>query len=100
MKISIIIKWFISTIVAFNVMCRYLFDAYSAMALAGRGVTYGIDESGMSDAFMYFLEAVVIGIIIWLACMYLMGILGRLFNKRPSEKRRRRANREEGDFRD
>ena len=87
MKTSFLFKTFISTIVAFGVMSKYLFDQYSEMALAGHAYDHGI-EAGMSDAFLYFLAAVVLGGVVWFASMLVLSFIERLINKRTSEKRK------------
>lgn len=97
MKASVIFKIFISTLVAFGFMSKYLFEQYSDMALAGRNFNYGI-EAGVTDAFMYFIAAVLLGAIIWFVCMIGMSFVERLINKRSNEKRRaRKEEEEEGD---
>ena len=87
MKTSFLFKTFISTIVAFGIMSKYLFDQYSEMALAGHAYDHGI-EAGMSDAFLYFLAAVVLGGVVWFASMLALSFIERLINKRTSEKRK------------
>lgn len=96
MKASVIFKIFISTLVSFGFMSKYLFEQYSDMALAGRNFNYGI-EAGVTDAFMYFIAAVLLGAIIWFACMIGMSFIERLINKRSNEKRKARREEEEGD---
>ena len=96
MKTSFLFKAFISLLVAFNVMTKYLFEQYADMALAGRNYNYGI-ESGMSDAFLYFLAAVVIGAVVWFACMLVMSFIGRFLNRQIGGKRRARKEEKEGD---
>lgn len=96
MKTSFLFKAFISLLVAFNVMTKYLFEQYADMALAGRTYDYGI-ESGMSDAFLYFIGAVLIGVIVWFACMFLFSFIGRLINKQINGKRRAKKEDKEGD---
>ena len=96
MKTSFLFKAFISLLVAFNVMTKYLFEQYADMALAGRTYDYGI-ESGMSDAFLYFVGAVLIGVIVWFACMLLFSFICRLINKQINGKRRAKKEDKEGD---
>lgn len=97
MKASVIFKIFISTLVSFGFMSKYLFEQYSDMALAGRNFNYGI-EAGVTDAFMYFIAAVLLGAIIWFVCMIGMSFIERLINKRSNEKRKaRKEEEEEGD---
>lgn len=97
MKTSFLFKTFISTIVAFGVMSKYLFDQYSEMALAGHAYNHGI-EAGMSDAFLYFLAAVVLGGVVWFASMLALSFVERLINKRSNEKHKaRKGEEEEGD---
>lgn len=96
MKASVIFKIFISTLVSFGFMSKYLFEQYSDMALAGRNFNYGI-EAGVTDAFMYFIAAVLLGAIIWFVCMIGMSFIERLINKRSNEKRKARKEEEEGD---
>ena len=96
MKTSFLFKAFISLLVAFNVMTKYLFEQYADMALAGRTYDYGI-ESGMSDAFLYFIGAVLIGVIVWFTCMLLFSFIGRLINKQINGKRRAKKEDKEGD---
>lgn len=96
MKTSFLFKSFVSLLVAFNVMATYLFNQYADMALAGRSYNYGI-ESGMSDAFLYFIAAVLIGIVVWFACMLVMSFIGRLINKQINGKRRAKKEDKEGD---
>lgn len=96
MKTSFLFKAFISLLVAFNVMTKYLFEQYADMALAGRNYNYGI-EAGMSDAFLYFLAAVVIGIVVWFICMLVMSFIGRFLNRQINRKRRAKKEDQEGD---
>lgn len=96
MKTSFLFKAFISLLVAFNVMTKYLFEQYADMALAGRNYNYGI-EAGMSDAFLYFLAAVVIGIVVWFICMLVMSFIGRFLNRQINGKRREKKEEKEGD---
>lgn len=96
MKTSFLFKAFISLLVAFNVMTKYLFEQYADMALAGRNYNYGI-EAGMSDAFLYFLAAVVIGIVVWFICMLVMSFIGRFLNRQINGKRRVKKEEKEGD---
>lgn len=96
MKTSFLFKAFISLLVAFNVMTKYLFEQYADMALAGRNYNYGI-EAGMSDAFLYFLAAVVIGIVVWFICMLVMSFIGRFLNRQINGKRRAKKEDQEGD---
>lgn len=96
MKTSFLFKAFISLLVAFNVMTKYLFEQYADMALAGRNVNYGI-ESGMSDAFLYFIGAVLIGVVVWFVCMLVMSFIGRFLNRQINGKRRAKKGDKEGD---
>lgn len=96
MKTSFLFKSFVSLLVAFNVMTKYLFEQYADMALAGRNVNYGI-ESGMSDAFLYFIGAVLIGIVVWFVCMLVMSFIGRFLNRQINGKRRVKKEDKEGD---
>lgn len=96
MKTSFLFKAFVSLLVAFNVMTKYLFEQYADMALAGRNYNYGI-EAGMSDAFLYFLAAVVIGIVVWFICMLVMSFIGRFLNRQINGKRRAKKEDQEGD---
>lgn len=96
MKTSFLFKAFISLLVAFNVMTKYLFEQYADMALAGRNYNYGI-EAGMSDAFLYFLAAVVIGIVVWFICMLVMSFIGRFLNRQINGNRRAKKEDKEGD---
>lgn len=96
MKTSFLFKAFISLLVAFNVMTKYLFEQYADMALAGKNYNYGI-EAGMSDAFLYFLAAVVIGIVVWFVCMLVMSFIGRFLNRQINGKRRVKKEDKEGD---
>lgn len=96
MKTSFLFKSFVSLLVAFNVMTKYLFEQYADMALAGRNVNYGI-ESGMSDAFLYFIGAVLIGIVVWFVCMLVMSFIGRFLNRQINGKRRAKKEDKEGD---
>lgn len=96
MKTSFLFKAFISLLVAFNVMTKYLFEQYADMALAGRNYNYGI-EAGMSDAFLYFLAAVVIGIVVWFICMLVMSFIGRFLNRQINGSRRAKKEDKEGD---
>lgn len=96
MKTSFLFKSFVSLLVAFNVMTKYLFEQYADMALAGRNVNYGI-ESGMSDAFLYFIGAVLIGIIVLSICMLVMSFIGRFLNRQIDGKRRAKKEDKEGD---
>lgn len=96
MKTSFLFKSFISLLVAFNVMTKYLFEQYANMALAGRNYNYGI-EAGMSDAFLYFLAAVVIGIVVWFICMLVMSFIGRFLNRQINGNRRAKKEEKEGD---
>ena len=94
MNTSFLFKAFISVFVAFGVMSKYLFEQYSDMALAGHAYNHGV-EAGVADAFMYFMFAVLIGIIIWFASMFILSFVERLLFKRSGKKRRVRE--EEGD---
>lgn len=96
MKTSFLFKAFVSLLVAFNVMTKYLFEQYADMALAGRNYNYGI-EAGMSDAFLYFLAAVVIGIVVWFVCMLVISFIGRFLNRQINGKRRAKKEDKEGD---
>ena len=96
MKTSFLFKSFVSLLVAFNVMTKYLFEQYADMALAGRNYNFGI-EAGMSDAFLYFLAAVVIGIVVWFICMLVMSFIGRFLNRQINGKRRAKKEDKEGD---
>ena len=96
MKTSFLFKAFVSLLVAFNVMTKYLFEQYADMALAGRNYNYGI-EAGMSDAFLYFLAAVVIGIVVWFVCMLVMSFIGRFLNRQINGNRRAKKEDKEGD---
>lgn len=96
MKTSFLFKAFISLLVTFNVMTKYLFEQYADMALAGRNYNYGI-EAGMSDAFLYFLAAVVIGIVVWFICMLVMSFIGRFLNRQINGNRRAKKEEKEGD---
>lgn len=96
MKTSFLFKAFVSLLVAFNVMTKYLFEQYADMALAGRNYNYGI-EAGMSDAFLYFLAAVVIGIVVWFICMLVMSFIGRFLNRQINGNRRAKKEDKEGD---
>lgn len=96
MKTSFLFKAFVSLLVAFNVMTKFLFEQYADMALAGRNYNYGI-EAGMSDAFLYFLAAVVIGIVVWFVCMIVMSFIGRFLNRQINGKRRAKKEDKEGD---
>ena len=96
MKTSFLFKAFISLLVAFNVMTKYLFEQYADMALAGRNYNYGI-EAGMSDAFLYFLAAVVIGIVVWFICMLVMSFIGRFLNRQINGNHRAKKEEKEGD---
>ena len=96
MNVSFLFKTFISTIVAFGVMSKYLFEQYSDMALAGHAYNHGV-EAGMSDAFLYFLAAVVLGGIVWFVSMLVLSFVERLINKRSNEKRKAKKEDEEGD---
>ena len=94
-KTSLIIKIIISTLLAFYEMSKFLFYKYGDMTLAGKHYNSGI-EAGVSDAFMWFILAVVLGVVIWLASMFVMTTVERLINKRSNEKRRAEKE-EEGD---
>lgn len=96
MKTSFLFKAFVSLLIAFNVMTKFLFEQYADMTLAGKTVNYGI-ESGMSDAFLYFIGAVLIGIVVWFACMLLFSFIGRLINKQINGKHKSRKEEKEGD---
>lgn len=96
MKTSFLFKSFISLLVAFNVMTKYLFEQYANMALAGQNYNYGI-ESGMSDAFLYFIGAVLIGVVVWFVCMLVMSFIGRFLNRQINGKRRVKKEDKEGD---
>lgn len=96
MNVSFLFKTFISTIVAFGVMSKYLFEQYSDMALAGHAYNHGI-EAGMSDAFLYFLAAVILGGIVWFVSMLVLSFVERLINKRSNEKRKAKKEDKEGD---
>ena len=96
MKTSFLFKSFVSLLVAFNVMATYLFNQYANMALAGQSYNYGI-ESGMSDAFLYFIAAVLSGIVVWFICMLVMSFIGRLINKQINGKHRAKKEDKEGD---
>ena len=96
MKTSFLFKAFVSLLVAFNVMTKFLFEQYADMALAGKNYNYGI-ESGMSDAFLYFIGAVLIGVVVWFVCMLVMSFIGRFLNRQINGKRRVKKEDKEGD---
>lgn len=96
MKISVIIKIVVSTFLALWQMSKFLFYKYGDMTLAGKHYNSGI-EAGVSDAFMWFIVALVLGAVIWFASMLIMSFVEHLLNKRSIEKRRARKEEKEGD---
>lgn len=94
MKTSVIVKIVIASFLAIYQMSHFLFYKYGDMILAGKHYNSGV-EAGMSDAFMWFVLAMVLGAVVWFAAMLIMSFAERLLNKRASEKRR--AKKEEGD---
>lgn len=88
-RTSFIIKTLIASFLAIYQMSHFLFYKYGDMILAGKHYNSGV-EAGMSDAFLYFVLALVLGAVIWFAAMLIMSFAERLLNKR-------RAKREEAD---
>lgn len=86
-RTSFIIKTLIASFLAIYQMSHFLFYKYGDMVLAGKHYNSGV-EAGMSDAFLYFVLALVLGAVIWFAAMLIMSFAERLLNKRASEKRR------------
>lgn len=95
-RTSFIIKTLIASFLAIYQMSHFLFYKYGDMILAGKHYNSGV-EAGMSDAFMWFVLAMVLGAVVWFASMLIMSFAERLLNKRASEKRRARREEEEGD---
>lgn len=96
-RTSFIIKTLIASFLAIYQMSHFLFYKYGDMVLAGKHYNSGV-EAGMSDAFLYFVLALVLGAVIWFAAMLIMSFAERLLNKRASEKRRAKKEEEkEGD---
>ena len=96
-RTSFIIKTLIASFLAIYQMSHFLFYEYGDMVLAGKHYNSGV-EAGMSDAFLYFVLALVLGAVIWFAAMLIMSFAERLLNKRASEKRRAKKEEEkEGD---
>lgn len=96
-RTSFIIKTLIASFLAIYQMSHFLFYKYGDMILAGKHYNSGV-EAGMSDAFLYFVLALVLGAVIWFAAMLIMSFAERLLNKRASEKRRAKKEEEkEGD---
>ena len=96
-RTSFIIKTLIASFLAIYQMSHFLFYKYGDMVLAGKHYNSGV-EAGMSDAFLYFVLALVLGAVIWFAAMLIMSFVERLLNKRASEKRRAKKEEEkEGD---
>lgn len=100
MRTSFIIKTIISTLLAFFEMSKFLFDKYGDMVLAGKHYNSGV-EAGMSDAFIWFLVALVLGIVIWTASMLLLSLVERLLDNRAKQKRKaKEADNDEEVFHD
>lgn len=100
MRTSFIIKTIISTLLAFFEMTKFLFDKYGDMVLAGKHYNSGV-EAGMSDAFIWFLVALVLGIVIWTASMLLLSLVERLLDNRAKQKRKaKEADNDEEVFHD
>lgn len=96
-RTSFIIKTLIASFLAIYQMSHFLFYKYGDMVLAGKHYNSGV-EAGMSDAFLYFVLALVLGAVIWFAAMLIMSFAERLLNKRASEKRRAKKEEDkEGD---
>lgn len=95
-RTSFIIKTLIASFLAIYQMSHFLFYKYGDMVLAGKHYNSGV-EAGMSDAFMWFVLAMVLGAVVWFAAMLIMSFAERLLNKRASEKHRARKEEEEGD---
>lgn len=95
-RTSFIIKTLIASFLAIYQMSHFLFYKYGDMILAGKHYNSGV-EAGMSDAFLWFVLAMVLGAVVWFAAMLIMSFAERLLNKRASEKRRARREEEEGD---
>lgn len=95
-RTSFIIKTLIASFLAIYQMSHFLFYKYGDMVLAGKHYNSGV-EAGMSDAFLYFVLALVLGAVIWFAAMLIMSFAERLLNKRASEKCRAKKEEEEGD---
>ena len=96
-RTSFIIKTLIASFLAIYQMSHFLFYKYGDMVLAGKHYNDGV-EAGMSDAFMWFVLAMVLGAVVWFAAMLIMSFAERLLNKRASEKRRAKKEEEkEGD---
>ena len=95
-RTSFIIKTLIASFLAIYQMSHFLFYKYGDMILAGKHYNSGV-EAGMSDAFLWFVLAMVLGAVVWFAAMLIMSFAERLLNKRASEKRRARREDKEGD---
>lgn len=87
MKTSLIVRIIISTLLAFYQMSKFLFYKYGDMVLAGKHYNDGI-EAGVSDAFMWFIIALILGAVIWIVSMFIMAFIERLLNKREQAKRK------------
>lgn len=96
MKTSVIVKIVIASFLAIYQMSHFLFYKYGDMILAGKHYNSGV-EAGMSDAFMWFVLAMVLGAVVWFAAMLIMSFVERLLDKRSNEKRRVKKEDEEGD---
>lgn len=83
---SFIIRTLVSTLLAFYEMSKFLFYKYGDMMLAGKHYNSGV-EAGVSDAFMWFIVALVLGTIIWFASMFLLAFAERLLDKRTKQKK-------------
>ena len=86
MKTSLIVRIIVSTLLAFYEMSKFLFIQYGEMVLAGKHYNSGV-EAGVSDAFMWFIVALVLGAVIWTASMFLLAFAERLLNKRTKQKK-------------
>lgn len=96
MKTSVIVKIIIASFLSIWQMSHFLFYKYGDMVLAGKHYNDGV-EAGMSDAFLWFILALVLGAIIWFASMVIMSFVEHLLNKRSVEKRKARKEEKEGD---
>lgn len=94
-KTSFIIKTVIASFLAIYQMSHFLFYKYGDMILAGKHYNSGV-EAGMSDAFMWFVLALVMGTVIWFGSMFIMSGIEYMLDKRAKHtKRRKEADKDE-----
>ena len=90
---SFIVKAVIATFLAIYQMSHFLFYKYGDMTLAGKHYNSGV-EAGMSDAFLWFVIALVLGALIWFSAMLIMSVVEYVLDKRAKHTKRNRKAKE------